>query len=60
MIEKLYLMFAISEMDKKISILQQQIKDLKKERLALKIKADIIFSPLAKKLKRSRHSSKRS
>ena len=55
MTEKLYLMFAISEMDTKISILKRQIKDLEKERLALKIKADIISSSLAKKQKRRQH-----
>lgn len=55
MTEKQYLMLAISEMDIKIAVLQQKIKDLRKERLALKIKADIIFSPVARKAKRHGH-----
>lgn len=55
MTEKQYLMLAISEMDTKIAILQQKIKDLRKERLALKIKADVIFSPVARKVKRHGH-----
>jgi hypothetical protein len=55
MTEKQYLMFAISDMDTKIAALQQRIKDLRKERLALKIKADVIFSPVARKVRKHGH-----